>query len=475
MSEKLVLIDGHSILNRAFFGLPDLTNAEGLHTNAVYGFLNILFKILEEEQPEYLTVAFDVHAPTFRHKMFDAYKGTRKPMAEELRQQVPLMKEMLRAMGVTVIEKEGLEADDLLGTIAKRSEAAGYEVSVVSGDRDLLQLASDHIKIRIPKTRRTGTEIEDYNTKEVLEKYQVTPLQFIDVKALMGDTADNIPGVPGIGEKTATNLIVAYGSIENAYAHVEEIKPNRAKEMLKEHYDMAQLSKTLATIKIDADIPYDINEARIGNLYTPEAYMMCKRLEFKNLLKRFEVDTPVNTGEENFKRIEDFSGVEDFFAKAKKQQAAGVQLIYEKDVVLGLAVACTKEDVAYIPVAGFVTEQYLFEQSRQLLAAGTEIRTFDLKPQLKWIEADEKSHIFDVKIAAYLLNPLKNDYAYEDIAKDYLDLMVPSKEDYLGKKDLATASEEKPEEFLKMACYQAYINLMAKEPLTKQLEEEGMK
>ena len=185
MSEKLVLIDGHSILNRAFFGLPDLTNAEGLHTNAVYGFLNILFKILEEEQPEYLTVAFDVHAPTFRHKMFDAYKGTRKPMAEELRQQVPLMKEMLRAMGVTVIEKEGLEADDLLGTIAKRSEAAGYEVSVVSGDRDLLQLASDHIKIRIPKTRRTGTEIEDYNTKEVLEKYQVTPLQFIDVKALM--------------------------------------------------------------------------------------------------------------------------------------------------------------------------------------------------------------------------------------------------------------------------------------------------
>ena len=199
MSEKLVLIDGHSILNRAFFGLPDLTNAEGLHTNAVYGFLNILFKILEEEQPEYLTVAFDVHAPTFRHKMFDAYKGTRKPMAEELRQQVPLMKEMLRAMGVTVIEKEGLEADDLLGTIAKRSEAAGYEVSVVSGDRDLLQLASDHIKIRIPKTRRTGTEIEDYNTKEVLEKYQVTPLQFIDVKALMGDTADNIPGVPKVG------------------------------------------------------------------------------------------------------------------------------------------------------------------------------------------------------------------------------------------------------------------------------------
>ena len=203
MSEKLVLIDGHSILNRAFFGIPDLTNSEGLHTNAVYGFLNILFKILEEEQPNYLTVAFDVSQPTFRHKMYAEYKGTRKPMAEELREQVPLMKEMLKAMGVTIVEKGGYEADDILGTIAKRSEAEGLEVSVVSGDRDLLQLATDHIKIRIPKTKRTGTEIEDYNTKEVLEKYQVTPIEFIDVKALMGDTSDNIPGVPGIGEKTA--------------------------------------------------------------------------------------------------------------------------------------------------------------------------------------------------------------------------------------------------------------------------------
>ena len=216
MSEKLVLIDGHSILNRAYFGIPDLTNAEGLHTNAVYGFLNIMFKILEEEQPDYLTVAFDLSVPTFRHKMFDAYKGTRKPMAQELRQQVPLMKEMLEAMGVTVVTKEGYEADDILGTIAKQSEKEGVEVAVVSGDRDLLQLASDHIKIRIPKTKRTGTEIEDYLATDVVEKYQVTPLQFIDVKALMGDTADNIPGVPGIGEKTATSLIVQYGSIENA-------------------------------------------------------------------------------------------------------------------------------------------------------------------------------------------------------------------------------------------------------------------
>ena len=185
MSKKIVLIDGHSILNRAFFGIPDLTNAEGLHTNAVYGFLNILFRILEEEKPEYLTVAFDVHAPTFRHKIYEAYKGTRKPMAEELIQQVPVMKEVLRAMGVVIVEKEGYEADDILGTIARQSEKEGLEVSLVSGDRDLLQLASEHIRIRIPKTKRTGTEIEDYFAEDVKKTYQVTPEEFIDVKALI--------------------------------------------------------------------------------------------------------------------------------------------------------------------------------------------------------------------------------------------------------------------------------------------------
>lgn len=226
------MIDGHSILNRAFFGIPDLTNAQGVHTNAVYGFLNILFKILDEEQPEYLTVAFDVHAPTFRHKMYAEYKGTRKPMAEELRQQVPLMKEMLSAMGIKTIEKEGYEADDLLGTISKRAEREGFEVSVVSGDRDLLQLASDHIKIRIPKTKRNGTEIEDYYAKDVLERYQVTPVQFIDVKALMGDTADNIPGVPGIrGKDSDESDRIIWQYQENAHAHLEEIKPKRQKKI----------------------------------------------------------------------------------------------------------------------------------------------------------------------------------------------------------------------------------------------------
>ena len=252
--DKLVLIDGHSILNRAFYGVPDLTNSEGLHTNAVYGFLNIMFKILEEEKADHLAVAFDLKEPTFRHKMYDAYKGTRKPMPEELHQQVDLMKEVLTAMGIPILTLPGYEADDILGTVAKKSQSQGIDVAVVSGDRDLLQLSDEHIKIRIPKTSRGGTEVKDYYPEDVKREYQVTPAEFIDVKALMGDSSDNIPGVPSIGEKTATSLIAAYGSIENAYAHLEEIKPPRAQKALGEHYDMAQMSKELAAICTDLSL-----------------------------------------------------------------------------------------------------------------------------------------------------------------------------------------------------------------------------
>ena len=256
MSDKILLIDGHSILNRAFYGLPDLTNSEDRHTGAVYGFLNILFRILDEEKPKYLTVAFDLHEPTFRHKMYDAYKGTRKPMPEELREQVPLIKEVLTAMGIKIVSKPGFEADDLLGTLAVRSEKKGMDVTILSGDRDLLQLATDKVLIRLPKTSRGKTTIENFHTQEVVEKYQVTPPQIIELKALMGDSADNIPGIPGVGEKTATKMIVEFGSIENAYAHLEEVKPNKAKESLREHYNMAVLSKTLATINTDSPIDY---------------------------------------------------------------------------------------------------------------------------------------------------------------------------------------------------------------------------
>ena len=315
-SKKLLLIDGHSILNRAFFGLPDLTNAAGVHTNAVYGFLNIMFKIIDTEKPEYLTVAFDEHAPTFRHKMYDAYKGTRKPMAEELRQQVPMMKQLLAAMGITVISKEGLEADDLLGTMARMAEAEGLEVTIVSGDRDLLQLATEHTKISIPKTKKTGTEIENYYAADVQERYLVTPTEFIDVKALMGDTADNIPGVPGIGEKTATAIIAQYHSIEEAHAHAEELRPPRAAKNIVEFYEQAVLSKELATIEVHADIEYALSSAVLDNVYTPEAYALCKEWEFKNLLSRFQIETPKNEVEDAFAFAKDADAFSAFVKKA---------------------------------------------------------------------------------------------------------------------------------------------------------------
>ena len=474
MSEKIVLIDGHSILNRAFFGVPPLTNSEGLHTNAVYGFLNIMFKILDEEKPDYLTVAFDRSEPTFRHQMFDAYKGTRKPMAQELREQVPVMKEVLQAMGIKIMEMPGYEADDLLGTIAGMAEAQGMDVSIISGDRDLLQLATEKVKIRIPKTKRTGTEIEDYYATDVVERYQVTPKEFIDVKALMGDSSDNIPGVPGIGEKTATNLIVAYKSIENAYAHLEEITPKRAKTNLEEHYDMAQMSKTLATIEVHAPIEFDMEAAKLTNLYTPEAYVYMKRLEFKNMLTRFSDDMSQNDLEKYFHVYHELDEIQNFFDGFSAKEAA-VSFFEEAGTVYGLAVAKSNQNVVYLTCGGFVTEGYLEEQVQKLCDGLDTLITPDLKGLLKHVRVPETKNCIDTTIAAYLLNPLKNEYTYDDLARDILGLMVPSKLDLLGKLKIKKAAEEKPEALELMACYEAYACIAAKNQLLEQLEDHGMK
>lgn len=506
MNKKLVLIDGHSILNRAFFGLPDLTNSEGLHTNAVYGFLNILFKILEEEKPDYLTVAFDVHAPTFRHKMFDAYKGTRSPMDDALRQQVPLMKEMLTAMGVRIVEMEGYEADDILGTIAGMGEREGMDVSVVSGDRDLLQLATEHVKIRIPKTKKTGTEIEDYLAADVKARYMVTPKEFIDVKALMGDTADNIPGVPGIGEKTATALIEKYGNIEAVHEDAANVKPPRASKNIVEFWDQAVLSKELATIITDVPIAYDFAEAKLDGvqeLYTEEAYLLCKRLEFKNLLGRFEVDAPKNQAQEHFKIVRKKSEAEKIWKKAgnnpigyfiipyaagkdgKQEQDGQMCLFAEtpKNAFAGMAVAFSEEDICLFVTGDELTSEELIDQlinkrEGKLIAA-------DLKPDLRFFpdvaKADSwdtclafRARCFDRTVAAYLLNPLKGEYPYDDIAKDYLGLMVPTKTDYLGKNEAAVVLAEDEQAAMNYACYEAYIAWKSYPVLKEALQQHEM-
>lgn len=416
MSEKIVLIDGHSIINRAFYGVPDLTNAEGLHTNGIYGFLNIMFRILDEEKPDYLAVAFDLKAPTFRHQMYEAYKGTRKGMPDELREQVPVLKEFLQAMGIPLLMKEGYEADDLLGTIARKSEERGMDAVIVSGDRDLLQIATDRILIRIPKTKRGTTEIEDYHTQDVIEAYQVTPSQIIELKALMGDSSDNIPGVPGIGEKTATNLIVAYGNIENAYAHVEEIRPNRAKEALREHYDMAVMSKKLATICVEAPVEFDWEQARLTDLYTPEAYNWCKKLNFKKLLSRFEHTGEMEKKEPEVLRITDFQQAEDIFRRAEVQSQIAFELCHMEEET-GLSLALSEQEGYYIVAEGFLTEDYLMSRLEQVVEKVPLCAVSDVKKILKYIDPKNRKSLFDIEIAAYLVNPLMNSYAHEDLGR----------------------------------------------------------
>lgn len=479
------MIDGHSILNRAFYGLPTLTNSEGLHTNAVYGFLNILFKILEEEKPQYITVAFDLHVPTFRHEIYGAYKGTRKPMPEELREQVPMLKQVLDAMGVKRVELPGFEADDILGTLARRGEREGYQVTLVSGDRDLLQLATDTILVRIPKTRMGKTTIEDYHTAQVVEKYQVTPLQIIDLKALMGDSSDNISGIPGVGEKTATKIIGEYGSIENAHDHVEEIKPKKAMESLRDHYDMAQLSKTLATIRTDVPMEWRYEDARIGSLYTQEAYEIFRKLNFKNFLTRFN-----GTGTEEKRGIsvrilEDFSEAEAACQKAAGAAEAGIYALVGQEGLAGLALSLSDRDTFYLPVGGFLTEDYLKTLAEKLVKGISRVSTFDLKTFYKTIYGDpiygeslapsgDRKEIFDVQIAAYLLNPLKTSYTYDAIASEYMAAVLPTAEEIFGKSKLPPVSAMVPEKAAAYAGHVAYVALKAREILERDLKETQM-
>ncbi len=475
---KLVLIDGHSILNRAFYGVPDLTNAAGLHTNAIYGFLNILFKILDEESPDYLTVAFDVKAPTFRHEMFKEYKGTRKPMPEELREQVPVMKEVLQAMRIRIIEQAGYEADDLLGTIAKRAEAEGIDVSLVSGDRDLLQIATDRIRIRIPKTKGGRTEIENYYAADVEAKYQVNPVQFIDLKALMGDTADNIPGVPKVGEKTATDLMVQFGSLDGIYEHIDEVTKKSVKESLIQNKDLAYLSRELATIKLDSPLTYTLEEARVGNFFNEASYILFKKLEFKNLLNKFEKGVSNEEISASFHLVENLAEVEALFTRvlSDKDRQIGLKVVKEAGrhgELLGVALHLQEEGSFLVLKQGFLTEDYLKEKIA-LLGAQCRIATADIKSEYAYLQAQDTDRFFDVILAAYLLNPLKNDYTVEDIANEYLNLMLPEKGQAFGRLSFKDALNEKPEDFLKYCCFEAYVCAQAAVCLQQKLEETQM-
>lgn len=475
MENKIVLIDGNSILNRAFYGIPDLTNSEGMHTNAVYGFLNILLKILDEEKPEYAAVAFDVKHPTFRHEMYKEYKGTRKPMPEELRQQLPLIKEVLSAMNFKIIEKAGYEADDILGTIAKMAQKEGYLVSLVSGDRDLLQIATDKIKIRIPKTKKGGTQIEDYNTADVIEKYGITPEQIIDLKGLMGDASDNIPGVPSIGEKTAVKILTAYKTVEEAIENVDNIKPPRAANALKEHKDLALLSKKLATIKTDCELDFTFNEAKLGDIFNEDAINLFRKLEFKSLITRVgSTSSTDNDIDQKIIACDDFNECNDILNKLKNTSMAAFSMINDEIGDDSLALCIDEERVYVFKAQGFITTQYILDAIRQYVLSGGLLIINGLKNLLKYCDFSDNDNIFDISIASYLLNPLADSYTYDNIARNYKGLILPSLDEMLGKNSKKLEKNKRKEIFDRACAYDAYVSYCAYDAVMNELKEEEM-
>ena len=491
MSKKLILIDGHSILNRAFFGIPDLTNSEGIHTNAMYGFLNIMFKFIDEEKPDYITVAFDLSEPTFRHKAYEAYKGTRKPMAPELKQQVPLIKELLRMMNITVIEKAGYEADDIIGTIAKRSAAAGIDVSVISGDRDLLQLAEEKIQIRIPKTKKGVTEVENYYPEDVVALYGVTPLEFIDMKALMGDTSDNIPGAPGVGPKTASAIIQKYHSVDNVLAHLDELKPPKAQKSITENAEQVKMSRFLAEININVPLDYNIENAEIGDFYNPASYELFKKYNFKTMLKRFDKDmtaAPKADALKDIVVIQELGDSENIIKKAceviNNGGNLGLSIIHEEKCIYGLGICLSEKETYFIIKQGFITDEYLKDAVQKLgVLSDTnkkrQIRVFDLKEILWAFEKDENLKIsqdafVDVSIASYLLKPNDENYEPEQIALQYLNITFPSKSELFGKAGVQEMLMTKLDELAEYACESAYVSLFSADLILKELENENM-
>lgn len=470
---KLLLIDGNSIMNRAFYGIPDMTTNDGRHTNAIYGFLNIILKVIEEEQATHICVAFDLKKKTFRHEMYEAYKGTRKGMPEELHEQMPRIKKILQAMHIRIVEQEGFEADDLIGTLSKKGEREGFAVTILSGDRDLLQLATDTVLVRIPKTKHGKTEVEDYYAKNVVETYGVTPLIFIDMKGLMGDTSDNIPGVPGIGEKTAAKLLAEYGDLDGVYAAVDSMKASRMKQNLIENKDLAYLSKTLATIKLDCPIPFEFSEATYHDPFNAEAYTLFEDLELKSFYKRFSVEKKEELTFETV-LIDDIDGYNALLAKLQKAKEVSFAWITQDGEALGVAVCMDLEHVYLIRFMMFITEAMVADN---LLALSrdyqVQLACMHVKKLLSFLDFHEEDAVFDAGLAAYLLQPNQSEYEYDTLAKVYLDVTLPSEKEMLGKEKLGYFSFE-DEKVQKWMAYQAIVPYKIKSVLREKLKETGM-
>ena len=430
MDKLLILIDGNSLMNRAYYALPELMNKKGQHTNAIYGFANILFKIMDTYKPSHISVAFDLKAPTFRHKQYDAYKGNRKKMPDELREQVEPLKKMIDAFGINRIELEGYEADDLIGTVAKNFEQDGFEVYIITGDKDALQLVSDKIKVLF--TKKGISELDEYDPDKMTEKYELTPQQFIDLKGLMGDQSDNIPGVAGIGEKTGIKLLKEYGSIENIYMNIDEISKS-IKAKLEAGYDMAFLSKSLATIMVDIPLELKVDEFEKKDIDKNTLISLFSEFEFNSLIGKVGNDE---------------SGLID---KVQKEYLISndIELLIDKATSLkslnlfSIAKSGLVSDKRLINLFAKIDEEFFNIEEKDVsklknVFENPEIKKYgyNLKNDcliLKPYEINLTGLYFDIAIAEYLIDSTSSNYEIKDIALKYNLGDVLSLEELLGK------------------------------------------
>ena len=419
--KKLLILDSNSILNRAFYGVRYLSAKDGTPTNAIYGFLNILLKLIKEQEPDYICAAFDVKAPTFRHKQYEGYKAQRKPMPEGLAAQMPLAKDVLRAMSVTILEKEGYEADDIIGTVARLCEESEISCFIATGDKDDLQLASDKTKVILTVTKSGYNETIIYDDKAVKEKYHVTPTEFIDVKALMGDPSDNIPGVKGVGEKTAMSLIEKHHSIEYIYENIDDIGLKGAMlQKMKDGREMAFMSKELATINRNTPIEFNAEKCVFdGFENNGELYEILKRLELNSIIKKLDL-SGVDNVKENEDIFKDFS-----YQVGDKNMISGdkvtVVLDFDGDNISSAAVGAGNNAVV-------LNEQ---DDIKELLEDDSIAKVmFDVKEAIVKLNCriDIKNIADDTAIAAYLVDPAKNEYTIEKLASEYFGTVIEKPE-----------------------------------------------
>lgn len=437
--KKLVLIDGNSIMNRAFYGIMGskmLMTEDGTYTNAVYGFLAIMFKIMEDINPEYMVVAFDLKAPTARHKAYDGYKATRKGMPNELAEQMPIIKEILRNMNISIIEKEGYEADDVLGTLSKLGEENGLNVTILSGDRDTFQLATDKVTIRIPRTKMGKTEVEDFNRDKIKEIYGIEPKQLIEVKGLQGDTSDNIPGVPGIGEKTALSIVQKYDSIDNLYAKLEQGETDlkgKAKENLENNKELALMSKFLGTINLEVPIEEGIEDFKVEPWNNEKIYEIFKKLKFNRYIERFNLqDNNSNTSEKK----ELFQIEETLLEKVKDIIFKNKKIIYYLDTKQTNNDDIINKKIESISIYDENTKIVYYikniEKELNLLKEIFENETIEKYGYkitedyilLKQLNINVANIVYDAEIAAYDLDPTDNKRSLEALALQYLNVDI---------------------------------------------------